>query len=121
VVITQNQTRFGNASGTGVMSLVYRSGANGSYLDHIRAKPTGTSAVTVARVWIFNGGIQTWANNYTLFTEASLPAITLSETTSQIDVPLPMKVPLPPSYNVYVTIGTTVAAGWIFTGVGGDY
>lgn len=117
-IITQNQTRFGG----GTLGLVFRSDAsNGSYLDHIRAKPFGSNIVTVARVWIFNGGVQGQANNYTLFTEASLPAITLSETASQQDVPLPMKVALPPNYNVYVTLGTTVAAGWMFTGVGGDY
>ena len=117
-IITQNQTRFGG----GTLALVYQSNSgNGSYLDHIRAKAAGTNAITVGRVWIFNGGIQGQANNYTLFTEVSLPAITLSEVASTQDVPIPMKIGLPPNYNVYVTIGTTVAAGWAFTGVGGDY
>jgi hypothetical protein len=117
VIITQNQTRFG----TGTMTLVYKGNTDGSYVDHIRAKSAGTNIATVARFWVFNGGTQGQANNYSLFTESSLPAITNSETASQQDVPIAMKLPLPANYNVYVTLGTTVASGWSFIGVGGDY
>jgi len=117
-VTTQNQTRFG----TGTLTQVWRSPSSNviaTYLDHIRIKPIGTNVASVARVWINNGGVTTVANNNTLFTEVALPAITLNEAIGQVDIPISMKLFLPQSYNVYVTLGTTVAAGWTFTGIGG--
>ena len=118
-LLTQNQTRYANS---GTITQVFAANTlNGSYLDHIRAKPIGTNVVTVVRVFINNGQSTTLQNNNVLFTELSLPAITLNEAQAQPDVPIAIKAPLKPGYNVYVTLGTTVAAGWTFTGGGGDY
>jgi len=118
-ILTQNQTRIAT---TGTITQVFAANTDsGSYLDHIRAKPLGTNVATVVRVFINNGGVTTQQNNNVLFTEVTLAATTLSEVAGLVDVPIPMKIPLDPGYNVYVTLGTTVAAGWNFTGVGGDY
>lgn len=95
--------------------------SNGSFLDHIRMKPLGTNVTTCARIFFNNGQTTTQANNNCLFTEISLPAITLSETTSQNDVIISVKTSLPPNYNVYCVLSQTVAAGWVATSIGGDY
>jgi hypothetical protein len=120
---TQNQTKD-LMSGT-IPPPVFRAGTEGGYLDHIRAKPLGTNIASAARVFLNNGGTTTGvldgrANNV-MITEVSLPAITISEVAAQIDIAIPIKMALPPSWNVYVVLATTVAAGWVFTGVGGDY
>lgn len=118
-LITQNQTRLANS---GTLTQVFAANTTvGSYLDHIRAKPIGTNAITVVRVFINNGQSTAAQNNNVLYTELSLPAITLGETAGQPDIPIAIKAPLKPGFNVYVTLGTTVAAGWTFTAVGGDY
>lgn len=118
-LLTQNQTRTGVA---GTLTQVFAANtANGSYLDYIKAKPLGTNVVTVARIFLNNGGATTVVNNNVLFSEVNLPATTLSEVAGLTEIPIGMKLPLPPGYNVFVTLGTTVAAGWTFLGVGGDY
>lgn len=94
---------------------------NGSFLDHIRAKPLGGQIASVARVFWNNGQATTTAINNAMITEISLPAITGTETAAQIDIVIPVKEALPPSANVYVLLGTAVANGWVFTGWGGDY
>lgn len=119
-LITQNQTKD-LSSGTIPNPIFEANTVNGSYLDHIRAKPLGTNIASVARVFYNNGGPTTTATNNAMITEVSLPAITISEVAAQIDIVIPIKEALPPAANVYVVIGTTVAAGWTFTGWGGDY
>jgi len=59
--------------------------------------------------------------NSKLYGEISLPAVTISATTATIDVEYPMNVALPPGWAIYAGLGTTVAAGWSVTAVGGDY
>ena len=63
----------------------------------------------------FNTGCQV------LFGEVSLPATTASATVATPDVEYLMNVALPPGYEVYVGLGTTVAAGWSVFGIGGNY
>jgi hypothetical protein len=125
VLITQNQTKD-MTSGT-IPNPVFKSNTStGSYLDHIRAKPTGTNIASAARIFLNNGGVTTGlradggANNM-LLTEISLPAITISEVAAQIDIVIPIKIALPPAWNVYTVLATTVAAGWVFIGIGADY
>lgn len=59
-------------------------------------------------------------NNY-FFGEISLPATTVSATAATQDVDYPMNLALPPGYKVVVGLGTSVAAGWSVTGIGGRY
>lgn len=95
--------------------------ANGSFLDHIRMKPLGTNVTTCARIFFNDGEATTVTNNNCLFTEVTLPAITVSEVASQNDVIIAVKTALPPNWNVYALLSQTVAAGWTFTAFGGDY
>jgi hypothetical protein len=59
--------------------------------------------------------------NQFLYDEVSLPATTLSATIATTTIDYPMNLPLPPGYEVYVGLGTAVAAGWSAVGIGGSY
>jgi hypothetical protein len=53
--------------------------------------------------------------------EISLPATTAVNNAATVDVDYPLNIALPPSYHVLVGLGTTVAAGWTVTAIGGKY
>lgn len=59
--------------------------------------------------------------NSKLYGEVSLPATTGIATAATSDIDYPMNFALPPGWEVYVGLGTTVASGWICTPIGGDY
>ena len=59
--------------------------------------------------------------NTKLFGEVSLPATTAIATAATSDIDYPMNFALPPGYEIYVGLGTTVAAGWVVLPVSGDY
>ena len=107
--------------GTGTVLTVWTSGTNGSYIQRVRFRPSGTSVQTVARLFINNGSTNATAANNILFDEITLSAITLSETQAQPSFEIPMNFALPAGYVLNITIGTTVAAGWYVSVVGGDY
>lgn len=94
---------------------------NGSFLQRIRMKAGGTNVATVARFFINNGSDPTVASNNAFFGEISLPAVTASATASTTDVEYGMNLALPPGFRVYAGLGTAVAAGWSFIGIGGKY
>jgi hypothetical protein len=94
---------------------------NGGYVQRVRFRPLGSNVATVARIWINNGSITTTAENNSLWDEISFPIITVSQTAAQATYELPLNFPLPPSYRLYVTLGTAVAAGFDVTVIGGKY
>jgi hypothetical protein len=109
---------------SGTIFLAFTADATeGSFIQFIRAKasPAGNNVQTVARIWLNNGGATGTAANNVLYDEMTLPATTASATAAVTTMSLPMNIALPAGYRVYVTIGTAVANGWNFTGVGGDY
>lgn len=59
--------------------------------------------------------------NSKFYGELSLPATTAIATAATVDIDYPMNIALPPGWEVYVGLGTTVAAGWHVVGIGGDY
>lgn len=59
--------------------------------------------------------------NQFLYDEVSLPATTAIATAATVTIDFPMNMALPPGYEVYVGLGTTVAAGWAVVGIGGAY
>lgn len=59
--------------------------------------------------------------NNKFYGEISLPATTASATAATVDIDYPMNFALPPGWEVYVGLGTTVVAGWMVTPIGGDY
>ena len=94
---------------------------DGSRLDFIKVRSLGTNVATVIRIWINNGAATTTAANNTLYLERSLSSTTVSQTSEQPDIILPMNISLAAGYRVYATFGTAVAAGFHLTAVGGDY
>lgn len=99
----------------------FSAGTNGSFVQRIRFRTLGTNVASVARIWINNGNTTATASNNTLWDEISLPATTVTETAAQSNYELPLNFALPPSYTIYVTLGTAVAAGWDVIVIGGDY
>lgn len=59
--------------------------------------------------------------NQFLFGEISLPATTASATVQTADIEYPLGFALPAGYEIYVGLGTTVAAGWQVSAIGGVY
>ena len=108
-------------SGTITPVLFQANTVAGSYLDHIRAKPLGTNVASVARIFLNNGQSTALGNNNSMIAEVSLPPTTASVQAVLPNLILPIKMALPASWNVHVTIGTAVAAGWTFSAFGGDY
>lgn len=94
---------------------------NGGYVQKVRFRALGTNVATVARIWLNNGStIATSANN-TLVDEISLAATTASQTSALAIYEIPLNIALPPGYKIYITIGTTVAAGYDAIVFGGKY
>lgn len=108
--------------GTGTVATIFTADAtNGSRVDRVRCRPLGTNVASVARFFVNNGATNATAGNNSFFVDVSLPAITNSEVAAQTDLEVQLNVALPPGYKINVALGTAVAAGWAFTGVGGDY
>lgn len=95
--------------------------SEGGRLDRLVIQPLGTNAATVARIWLNNNASTTNPANNTQIRDITLPATTVSQTASIGSVDCQLDTPLPASYKVYVTLGTTVAAGFAITAVGGKY
>lgn len=107
---------------TGTSYLVFTADAtNGGYVQKIRFRSLGTNVATVIRVWINNGSTTGTASNNTLYDEMSLASSTASNTSALAVYELPLNIALPPSYRLYVTIGTAVATGYDAIVVGGKY
>lgn len=108
--------------GTGTVATLFTAGSNGARVDYIKIKYTGTSVATLARVFINNGGATTTATNNSLFVEQAITANTISQTAAQSnEFNISMNISIPAGYRITATIGTTVAAGLIFTAFGADY
>ena len=118
-VATANTSKTA-ASGT-VYGPIFTAGANGARLDFIRIRHLGTNIATVLRVFINNGSDVTTAANNVLYTELTIAANTVSEVAQAIEYEITMDIALPATYRVYVTTGTTIAAGLDVSAVGGNY
>ena len=107
---------------SGTISLIFTADAtNGGYVQKLRFRPLGTNIATVARVWINNGSDTATSANNTLWDEISLAITTVSQTTALSIYEIPINIALPPGYRIYVTVGTTVAAGYDCIAIGGKY
>ena len=110
----------------GISYLAFTADAtNGGYVQRIRFKPisnTGNNNVaTVARVYLNNGSSTGSSGNNTLIDEISLPATTGVVNAALPVYELPLNLAMPPGYTIYVTLGTTVAAGYRVAVIGGKY
>jgi hypothetical protein len=117
--------------GTGSAIVIFTAGTDGSRVDEIKARPLGTNATTVLRLFINNGSDPEVAANNTLLHEVTIAETTLSEVGALADYvvtvtlgnadpicPIPH---LPAGYKITATLGTAVAAGIQVTVFGGDY
>jgi len=94
---------------------------NGGFIQRLRFKAIGTNTASVARVFINNGSANTTASNNAFYGEISLPATTISSTAATVEIDYPMNFALKAGFTIYVGLGTTVAAGWVCTAIGGQY
>jgi hypothetical protein len=93
----------------------------GSYISRLRFQAIGTNTASVARIYINNGSTAGTASNNAFYGQVSLPATTAINTAATVEIDYPMNLGLNPGFRVYVGLGTTVAAGWVCVGVGGQY
>lgn len=112
--------------GTGTVVTVFTADAtNGGRVERLRIRSLGTNVATVLRVFINNGSTNTTAANNSLYEEITLPATTLDEDAALTNQEIKFNdgdgLVLPPGYKLNITIGTTVAAGYAVTAVGGKY
>lgn len=94
---------------------------NGGFVQRLRFKAIGTNTASVARIFINNGSANTSAANNAFYGEISLPATTAIATAATIEIDYPMNFALKAGFRLYVGLGTTVAAGWVCTTIGGQY
>lgn len=116
-IVTANNTY----DGTGTVVTLFTAGLNGAKIDYIKARALGTNVATVLRLFINNGSDTTVATNNSLFMERALAATTASATAETADWVIPCNVTLPSGYKITAVLATTVASGWQFTSVGGDF
>jgi hypothetical protein len=108
--------------GTGTVLDVFTADAtNGGFVQRIRFRAAGTNIATVARVFINNGSANSTPANNILYDEITLAATTGSEVAALAVYELPLNFALPPGYKLNVTLGTTVAAGYYVSVIGGKY
>ena len=118
VLTTQNTAK----DGTGTVLNVFTADAtNGGFVQRIRFRAAGTNIATVARVFINNGSANSTPANNILYDEITLAATTISEVAALVVYELPLNFALPPGYKLNVTLGTTVAAGYFVSVIGGKY
>ena len=117
-ILTANTTKDGS---TGTVTLLFTAGADGAYISSVDGQALGANTASVMRLFLNNGGATTTATNNTLLRNIQLPATALSEVAETQGVSLPLGISIPAGYRLYATIGTTVAAGWQFTVIGGAY
>jgi hypothetical protein len=82
---------------------------------------TATNSYSQTTMYINGAYDDPTVGNSKLYGELSLPATTASATAATVDIDYPMNFALPPGWEVYVGLGTTVAAGWVVLPIGGDY
>ncbi len=107
--------------GTGTVLTVFTANVDGGFVQRIRFRSAGTNIATVARVFINNGSSNATPANNILYDEITLAATTLSEVAAQPVYELPLNFALPAGYVLNVTLGTTVAAGYYVSVIGGKY
>jgi hypothetical protein len=94
---------------------------NGGYVQRLRFQAKGTNTASVARIYLNNGSANTTAANNTFYGQVSLPGTTATNTAATTEIDYPMNFAINPGFRIYVGLGTTVAAGWVVTAIGGKY
>lgn len=92
-----------------------------SWVSVIKFRARGTNVQTVARIWINNGLTTATAANNVLLDEVMLPATTGIANNALMEISRNLNMGLPTNYKIFVTLGTSVAAGFHVSVQGGDY
>lgn len=113
------------------MAMIFKAGANGSWVDRIVLKPINSPAATVIRIFFcadtggtFTPGTTNTTANTALLTEFTAAAITASATAAQSDISIPIRSALPAGTKLLIGFGTSTGAagtGYTSAGFGGDY
>lgn len=118
-IATANTDKEGDA---GTIYILFTADATeGGRVDRVIIQPKGTNVATVGRLFINNGGSTTVTANNFYFKDFTLPSTTNSETTEIGATEIPLDLPLPPGYRLFMTLGTGVAAGFMAGVIGGKY
>ena len=108
--------------GTGTVLTVFTADAvNGGFVRSVRCCAAGTNIATVIRIFINNGSTNATIANNVLVAQMTLNAVTAAAAAATTDQEFPLGFALPLGYKINVTLGTTVAAGWSVSVVGGKY
>lgn len=107
--------------GTGVVNNICTAGANGAFVENIRAMSLGTNVATVLRIFLNNGASSAVAANNTLLYEKTLPATTLTEVAAQAEQVITLNRAIPAGYKLNAVLATAVAAGVAVAVTSGDY
>lgn len=118
-ILTANTTTDLTA---GTIYLLFTADATeGSYVDKIILQPIGTNVATAGRIWINNGSTTATATNNTQIKDVTLAATTVSQVAAIGNTEITLGFALPAGYRIYMTLGTTVAAGFKSAVVAGTY
>lgn len=120
--------------GTGATPIIFMADATeGGWVDRVILKSVGSPAATVARVFYctstvaagsFTPGTTNTASNTSMLAEATLAAVTTSNTVSQNDVVIPIRMQMPAGTKLLIGFGTSTGAsgtGYAVTTVGSKY
>ena len=119
-----------DGTGTNIYPVWQADTTNGGFLRSIRAKPVGSPAATVMRIFIcsvtgaFTAGTSNTAANTVLYDEITLPAITASGTAAMPTFEAAMNFAMPAGYRILVGFHTSTGAsgtGYRVAGIGGEY
>ena len=107
--------------GTGVANWIYGPADEDTYVDRVVFRALGSNVATCVRVFINRGGGNADAGNNILYAEKTLAVTTLDEAAAFADNEITLGLWLPAGYQLFVLLGTAVAAGYHATAVAGDY
>jgi hypothetical protein len=94
---------------------------NGGRVEKLRFQGVGTNVASNGKIWVNNGSTTGTAANNCCIGEVTLPATTNNEASAIPVVEYNLGITLPPGYVLYVTLGTTVSAGYDISAWGGKY
>lgn len=119
-ITAADTTRGADLSGANVR-LLLTAGTDGAIFNYVRFFPLGTNIATMARLFLNNGGALNVASNNVLVGEIAFTATTASDNLAQFVSDWALNMPVPAGYRLYVTLGTTVAAGYAVSAVGMNF
>jgi hypothetical protein len=121
---TTAAANYTGVDGTNNKLLFTADATNGGIVRGFWLAPLGTNTASVIRFYINNGSANTTAANNSYIGGFSLPATTATNVAAEPSFFYPFPnggVALKPGFRIYAGLGTTVAAGWVATPVGGQY